>query len=154
MCTHCFTSLQIHHFVFSPLLVSIFSPCLSLSLFPHVWFNSFDCRFLGDSKVDDGLENIQVDITNIRQRFESGSEERYISSPVPDKSALQRSESLLIRLQRYVYPCLFFSSLLFHLLILTSTILQVNLFIIVSKIWLKFDLSVCLYHWEMLSSLL
>ncbi|XP_015788517.1 LIM domain and actin-binding protein 1 isoform X2 [Tetranychus urticae] len=54
-----------------------------------------------DSKVDDGLENIQVDITNIRQRFESGSEERYISSPVPDKSALQRSESLLIRLQRY-----------------------------------------------------
>ncbi|XP_053203239.1 uncharacterized protein LOC128387949 isoform X2 [Panonychus citri] len=54
-----------------------------------------------DSKVDDGLGNIQVDLTSIRQRFESVSDERFISSPVPDKSALQRSESLLIRLQRY-----------------------------------------------------
>ncbi|RWS05111.1 reticulocyte-binding protein 2-like isoform X4 [Dinothrombium tinctorium] len=55
-----------------------------------------------DSKADDGLEKYQLDLSNIRQRFESGSEDR-VTSPfsLSDSSALQRSESVLARLQRY-----------------------------------------------------
>nr|XP_037288006.1 LIM domain and actin-binding protein 1-like isoform X12 [Rhipicephalus microplus] len=52
----------------------------------------------GDTKTDDGLHNINLDLGNIRQRFESPQE----SVPsVADRSALGRSESLLQRLEKY-----------------------------------------------------
>ncbi|KAL3209344.1 hypothetical protein MRX96_009325 [Rhipicephalus microplus] len=51
-----------------------------------------------DTKTDDGLHNINLDLGNIRQRFESPQE----SVPsVADRSALGRSESLLQRLEKY-----------------------------------------------------
>ncbi|XP_077499981.1 uncharacterized protein LOC144110768 isoform X11 [Amblyomma americanum] len=51
-----------------------------------------------DTKTDDGLQNINLDLGNIRQRFESPQE----SIPsVADRSALGRSESLLQRLEKY-----------------------------------------------------
>ncbi|XP_074601033.1 uncharacterized protein LOC141855049 isoform X2 [Brevipalpus obovatus] len=56
-----------------------------------------------DAKLDDGLDNLQLNLTNIRQRFESGTDSDRLSSasPIPDKGALQRSESLQIRMARY-----------------------------------------------------
>ncbi|XP_077550278.1 uncharacterized protein LOC144163271 isoform X3 [Haemaphysalis longicornis] len=52
----------------------------------------------GETKTDDGLQNLSLDLGNIRQRFESPQE----STPsVADRSALGRSESLLQRLEKY-----------------------------------------------------
>lgn len=51
-----------------------------------------------ETKTDDGLQNLSLDLGNIRQRFESPQE----STPsVADRSALGRSESLLQRLEKY-----------------------------------------------------
>lgn len=51
-----------------------------------------------DTKTDDGLQNLNLDLGNIRQRFESPQE--YVPS-VGDRSALARSESLFKRLEKY-----------------------------------------------------
>ena len=66
-------------------------------MYAHTWY-------LDDAKVDDGLDNLQLNLTNIRQRFESGTDSDRLSSssPLPDKGALQRSESLQIRMARWV----------------------------------------------------
>lgn len=51
-----------------------------------------------ETKTDDGLQNLSLDLGNIRQRFESPQK----STPsVADRSALGRSESLLQRLEKY-----------------------------------------------------
>ncbi|CAN8004412.1 unnamed protein product [Ixodes hexagonus] len=51
-----------------------------------------------DTKADDGLESLNLDLGNIRQRFETPQE--YVPS-VGDRSALARSESLFKRLEKY-----------------------------------------------------
>ncbi|XP_029842946.3 uncharacterized protein LOC8031447 isoform X3 [Ixodes scapularis] len=51
-----------------------------------------------DTKADDGLQSLNLDLGNIRQRFETPQE--YVPS-VGDRSALARSESLFKRLEKY-----------------------------------------------------
>lgn len=63
--------------------------------------NYFDLS--GDSKIDDGLDNIQLDLTNLRQRFENGNQgTEEISRPnsKTERNPLQRSESILAKVQR------------------------------------------------------
>ncbi|XP_064476982.1 uncharacterized protein LOC135390920 isoform X7 [Ornithodoros turicata] len=51
-----------------------------------------------DTKLDDGLGHLNVDLRNIRQQFETPQE--FVPS-VGDRSALARSESLVKRLEKY-----------------------------------------------------
>jgi len=67
-------------------------------------YDSLHLPLRSDSKVDDGLDNIQLDLTNLRQRFENGnqsSEEISRPSSKAERNQLQRSESILAKVQRY-----------------------------------------------------
>ncbi|XP_023220748.1 protein-methionine sulfoxide oxidase mical3b-like [Centruroides sculpturatus] len=53
-----------------------------------------------NSKADDILDNINLDLTNIKSRFESGGEEYKLPSHT-DMLRLQRCDSLMLRLAKY-----------------------------------------------------
>lgn len=67
------------------------------------YINLFSPSLPGDSKIDDGLDNIQLDLSNLRQRFENGnqsSEENSRPNSKAERNQLQRSESILAKVQR------------------------------------------------------
>lgn len=51
--------------------------------------------------ADNSLENLQLDLGNIRQKFENSHEKHETrTSTVVDRPALERSESIMSRMQK------------------------------------------------------
>jgi len=75
---------------------------LQFILYPYSNLFSISFSYISaNSKVDDHFDSLQLDLINIRNRFESGPEENHNNQlSIADKSSLQRSESIHARMQK------------------------------------------------------